>query len=60
MPEVRGQGLGRALVTYLAEMGRSEDWARIFWLTEAGNEAAQQLYKSLGLKLNFTAHILPL
>jgi len=60
MPEVRGQGLGRTLVAALAEMGRREDWARLYWLAETENEAAQRLYLSLGLKLDFTVHVLPL
>ena len=60
MPEMRRQGLGRMLVTHLAQMGRGEGWTRLFWLTETGNEAAQQLYMSLGRKLDFTVHILPL
>lgn len=60
MPEVRRQGFGRALVTHLAQIGRKEGWARLFWLTETDNEAAQQLYMSLGRKLDFSVHILPL
>ncbi|MDB5490453.1 MAG: GCN5-related N-acetyltransferase [Micavibrio sp.] len=59
-PEVRAQGLGRALVDALVELGRAENWARLYWLAETENEAAQQLYKSLGRKLDFTVHILPL
>jgi ribosomal protein S18 acetylase RimI-like enzyme len=59
-PDARGQGLGRALVNTLAELGRTENWARLYWLAETGNEAAQHLYRSLGLKLDFTLHVLPL
>lgn len=59
-PEVRGQGLGRALVSALADMGREKNWARLYWLAEAHNEAAQHLYRSLGVKLDFTVHVLPL
>lgn len=59
-PEVRRQGLGRSLMTALTKLGRGENWARIYWLAELHNEAAQQLYKSLGVKLDFTLHVLPL
>lgn len=59
-PDHRRKGMARALVNRLASMGKSEDWARIYWLAEADNEAAQALYRGLGLKLNFTLHVLPL
>lgn len=59
-PDARRKGAGRKLVTYLAALGTTQKWARLYWLAESKNEAAQQLYQSLGLKLDFTLHILPL
>ena len=59
-PDFRKRGIGRKLVEYLAEIGRREEWARMYWLAEADNQAAQSLYKQLGVKLNFTFHVLPL
>lgn len=59
-PAFRRKGIARKLVAYLAAMGKVEQWARIYWLAEARNEAAQNLYRSLGLKLDFTLHVLPL
>lgn len=59
-PGHRRQGIGRALVTALAGIGASEGWARLYWLAEAHNKEAQSLYKNLGLKLDFTLHVLPL
>ena len=56
----RRRGLARKLVTYLAALGTASGWARLYWLAEADNAAAQALYKSLGYKLNFTLHVLPL
>jgi ribosomal protein S18 acetylase RimI-like enzyme len=56
----RRQGLARTLVTYLAALGQASGWARLYWLAEAENAGAQALYKSLGYKLNFTLHVLPL
>ncbi len=56
----RRQGLARTLVMHLADLGRAEGWARLYWLAESHKEAAQQLYRSLGLKLDFTLHVLPL
>jgi ribosomal protein S18 acetylase RimI-like enzyme len=56
----RRRGLARMLVTYLAALGTASGWARLYWLAEAENAGAQALYKSLGYKLNFTLHVLPL
>jgi ribosomal protein S18 acetylase RimI-like enzyme len=58
-PAQRRQGLARGLVTHLAALAKEQGWARIYWLAEAENEAAQTLYKTLGYKLNFTLHVLP-
>ena len=58
-PAHRRKGIARKLVTYLAAMATVQEWARIYWLAEGKNEAAQKLYQSLGLKLDFTLHVLP-
>ena len=59
-PAFRRRGIARLLVTQLALLGQKEGWARLYWLAEEKNAAAQNLYRSLGLKLNFTLHVLPL
>lgn len=59
-PAHRQRGAARSLVTFLAAMGTIQGWARLYWLAEARNEAAQSLYRSLGVKLDFTLHVLPL
>jgi ribosomal protein S18 acetylase RimI-like enzyme len=59
-PTHRRKGIGRLLVTALATAGTQEGWARMYWLAEAQNREAQALYKNLGLKLDFTLHVLPL
>lgn len=56
----RQRGIGRALVERLAQEGRRQKWARLYWLAESANEQAQALYRDLGLKLDFTFHVLPL
>ncbi len=43
-PESRQQGLGRALIDALAEIGRKEGWLKIYWMTQADNAMAQALY----------------
>lgn len=59
-PAHRKKGIARALVQELVSIGQKEKWARIYWLAEAENKAAQALYKTLGVKLNFTLHVMPL
>jgi ribosomal protein S18 acetylase RimI-like enzyme len=43
-PEERQQGLGRALIDALADIGREEGWLKIYWMTQADNAAARALY----------------
>jgi ribosomal protein S18 acetylase RimI-like enzyme len=59
-PASRRKGMARALVVALASLGATEGWTRLYWLAESKNEAAQNLYRTLGLKLDFTMHVLPL
>ena len=56
----RGKGIGRKLVKALAAHGKKENWNRMYWLAESSNEPAQALYKTLGIKLDFTLHVLPI
>ncbi len=59
-PAFRRRGIAQALVEALADRGRTERWARLYWLAEAANPGAQGLYRKLGLKLDFTFHVMPL
>jgi GNAT superfamily N-acetyltransferase len=45
-PNVRGAGVGRALVQDLIDLGRARGWARLYWHTQADNERARRLYDS--------------
>jgi GNAT superfamily N-acetyltransferase len=45
-PEARGQGLGRALITDLADLARARGWHRLYWHTDEGNATARKLYDS--------------
>jgi ribosomal protein S18 acetylase RimI-like enzyme len=47
-PESRQQGLGRALIDAVADIGRDEGWLKIYWMTQADNAAAQALYDKVG------------
>ncbi|MCC6599011.1 MAG: GNAT family N-acetyltransferase [Alphaproteobacteria bacterium] len=59
-PDFRRGGLAKALIAALAEEGKRQDWARVYWLAESANMAAQNLYQSLGIRLDFTLHMMPL
>jgi ribosomal protein S18 acetylase RimI-like enzyme len=59
-PEFRQRGIARALVTDLAARALKQGWARVYWLADTQNTAAQNLYKNLGVKLDFTLHVLPI
>lgn len=43
-PDVRGGGVGRALIDDLLNLARQKGWSRLYWHTAAGNETARRLY----------------
>jgi ribosomal protein S18 acetylase RimI-like enzyme len=43
-PEVRGRGVGRALIGRLAELAREAGAAKVRWMTAEDNHTAQRLY----------------
>lgn len=59
-PKHRQKGIARAMVKALSKIAAQEKWGRMYWLAEAKNEAAQKLYRDIGVKLDFTLHVLPL
>ena len=59
-PDMRENGIARRMVMQLSDIGKSEKWARMYWLAESDNAAAQALYKSIGMKLDFTLHMMAL
>ncbi len=56
--DARRQGLAKRLVWELQDIGKKEEWARIYWFAQHSNEAAQNLYKNLGIKMDFSLHML--
>ncbi len=48
-PAVRGQGVGRKLVEHCRRFAKSNDAARLQWVTAPDNEPAQKLYDSMNL-----------
>ena len=59
-PNHRKKGIARVMVMELSKMAFKEKWGRMYWLAEADNEAAQALYQNIGVKLDFTLHVLPI
>lgn len=43
-PDVRGGGVGRALIDHVIEQGRRESWSRVYWMTKEDNATARRLY----------------
>jgi len=44
VPQARGRGVGRKLIQWLLDRGRSEGWTKVFWMTEETNLTARRLY----------------
>lgn len=60
MPDYRRKGYAKELLRALAQMGQENGWERIYWIAARDNEYAQKLYRNIGIKLDFTMHVLPL
>ena len=43
-PEIRGKGVGKALIDDLIVMARERGWSRLYWHTRASNATARRLY----------------
>jgi GNAT superfamily N-acetyltransferase len=46
-PDVRGQGVGRALITAVIEWSRSRGCSRVYWMTHESNATARRLYDAV-------------
>ena len=58
-PDYRRQGIAKMLLIELAGLAEKEGWNRIYWLADKNNEAAQNLYRNIGIALDFSLHVLP-
>jgi GNAT superfamily N-acetyltransferase len=59
-PDHRRKGIGRRLVNEVTEIGKREQWTRMYWLTQFGNTEAKAMYENFGVKLDFTLYVLPI
>jgi len=55
----RRQGLAKLLVWELNALGKTQNWARIYWFANNNDAAVQNLYKNLGISMDFTLFMLP-
>lgn len=49
-PELRGRGVGKALLMHLVELARERDCGRVEWSVLKWNEPAIRFYESLGAR----------
>lgn len=54
----RRQGYAKLLIWELEALGKEKQWNWIYWFADENNIAAQNLYKTLGIKMNFSLHML--
>lgn len=54
--KVRGQGVGRALVEAVQQMGRDEKWRHVYWRTNVENETAQRLYNKIAKRTDWVTY----
>jgi GNAT superfamily N-acetyltransferase len=54
--DVRGQGIGRALIEEVAVRARTAGAARVYWLTHETNQTARQLYDTLATNSGFIVY----
>lgn len=52
-PQVRGQGVGRALIEAVYDAADQVGVPSVYWLTQDFNAAARQLYDRIGVKTPF-------
>lgn len=55
-PEMRGRGVGRALIEAVYEKARQAGAGRVYWLTHENNTEARQLYDNLADNSGFIVY----
>ncbi len=59
-PGLRGTGGGRRLIEAVGDAARARDASRMYWLTQAHNDVARQLYDRLAVHSGFIRYEYPL
>ncbi|RZS90246.1 acetyltransferase (GNAT) family protein [Motilibacter rhizosphaerae] len=55
-PDVRGRGVGRALIEALDGVGRERGWRRLHWITDETNYRARTLYDRVGSRTAYVQY----
>jgi GNAT superfamily N-acetyltransferase len=55
-PELRGGGIGRALIEAVTDVARREGMSKVYWLTQETNATARKLYDSLATVIPFVRY----
>lgn len=58
-PDVRGGGVGEALIRFLQRRGAQRGWTRIYWLTQESNARARRLYDRFAPASGFIRYTIP-
>jgi GNAT superfamily N-acetyltransferase len=58
-PEVRGGGVGEALIRFLQRRGAERGWTRVHWLTHESNDRARRLYDRFTPASGFIQYVVP-
>ncbi len=59
-PDVRGRGVGRALIGAVADWARARGCVRVYWHTQTSNTTARRLYDQVALDKGFMQYQIPL
>jgi GNAT superfamily N-acetyltransferase len=55
-PNLRGRGVGRALIEAVVEWARERGCSRVYWQTQVGNERARRLYDQVAEHRGFIVY----
>lgn len=58
-PDLRGHGVGRALIEAVYSRADAEGAPQVYWLTQEGNETARRLYDRIGRLSEFIRYDRP-
>jgi GNAT superfamily N-acetyltransferase len=59
-PNIRGKGIGRALMNKVVELAKEKNSKRVYWTTQVFNKTARVLYDSITPVSEFVQYRLPL
>jgi GNAT superfamily N-acetyltransferase len=59
-PNIRGKGVGRALMNRVVELAKEKNSKRVYWTTQEFNKTARVLYDSITSVSEFVQYRMPL